>query len=31
MLQGIAQHELYHAGQSAILKKTQAIAAARKS
>ncbi|MDQ1388633.1 MAG: hypothetical protein QOF56_2087 [Acidobacteriaceae bacterium] len=31
MLQGIAQHELYHAGQIAILKKTQAIAAARKS
>ena len=30
MLHGVAQHELYHAGQIAILKKTQAIAASRK-
>jgi uncharacterized damage-inducible protein DinB len=30
MLHGVAQHELYHTGQIAILKKTQAIAASRK-
>src|SRR5258706_11956837 len=30
LLHGVAQHELYHAGQIAILKKTQAIAASRK-
>jgi hypothetical protein len=27
MLHGVAQHELYHAGQIAILKKAQAAAA----
>src|SRR5271154_4040714 len=30
MLHGVAQHELYHAGQIAILKKAQALAQAAK-